>query len=83
MACTDPWNDLQAANGGQASRIHTIPYKGATCREWHNMVALSVKYASLRLAQFQLVQVLYHERFDCDGFVTNNFDHNLGIFGKS
>lgn len=82
-APTDPWDEIQAADGGRASRLRAIPYAGSTCREWHSLVTPSVEYAALRLAQFQLLQVPRHRRFDNDSFVVDGFDRHMAVFGKS
>lgn len=79
---TNPWDDLGAASGRQATQICSILFVGLTNKEWHSLVSPSVEYSALRLAQSKLESVPCHRQFDLHVFVTKTFDQNMGVFSK-
>lgn len=76
----DPWEDVGV---DRATKLRSIPFAVATCREWRDLVTTQTEYAALRLAEFDLIWENRPHQTSADDFVVDRFDRNVVLLSKS
>jgi hypothetical protein len=79
-AYADGWEDVGV---DRATKLRTIPFALATCREWRDLVTPHTEYAALRLAKFDLTWENRPHQTTADDFVVDRFDRNVVLLSKS
>jgi hypothetical protein len=67
----------------RATKLRTIPFALAICREWRDLVTPHTEYAALRLAKFDLTWENRPHQTTADDFVVDRFDRNVVLLSKS